>query len=81
MFRQPPPSRLAPLLRTLTVAVIGAALAACTSQPVDTSGPPPEGYASWDDYFAAQDQLQMDVEATRRADAMDRSVPGISVNR
>ena len=76
------PCTLGALLAVAATVGIAGGLAGCESQEkYDASGPPPEGYATWDDYFEAQDQLQRDLEATKRGTEMDRTIPGVPVGR
>jgi len=79
------PTRRSRFLR-LTALALGAALVAlgpvglggCASEEkLDTSGPPPEGYEDWDEYWAAQDAMQRDLENTgQRLDMNRPSSPG-----
>ena len=55
-------------------ALLALGLASCTSQP--RSGPPPEGYATWDDYYDQQDIEAAGVEETadRALDLQDAPI-------
>jgi len=46
-------------------AILAAAMAGCAAESanrVDTDGPPPDGFASWDEYWENQDKLNRDFE-------------------
>ena len=50
------------------------------TQRVDTSGPPPKGYETWDDYFEAQDELIKDQEQQMQRELHRDMKPG-NLNR
>ena len=64
------------IMRLFAVCLTVLLLSGCASDGdrVDTSGPPPAGYETWDEYFDAQDALQREVETDMRMN-QGRPVP------
>jgi len=71
-------------MRLLTPVLVGfgafvlAVLPACQTEQsarVDTSGPPPAGYETWDDYFEARDELIKDQEQQMQQDLQTNPMP------
>ena len=63
----------------LLAVVLLAPITGCqtTPEPVDTSGPPPVGYATWDDYWKAKDRAYRDFERDVQMQEMKRQrTPG-----
>lgn len=57
-------SRVARCLNVLAVLLtigVGVMIGGCSQEHVD-QGPPPDGYATWDDYWAARDRLNRTLE-------------------
>lgn len=54
------------------------ALPACKTEEsarVDTTGPPPAGYETWDDYFEARDEMIKDQEQQMQRELGDDPMP------
>ena len=63
----------------LSLAVTGvvtlASFGGCASQEKAPTGEVPDGYASWEEYSKAQDQMQMEIEQVRRENPPSTGVP------
>ena len=69
------------MLVALTTLALLAPIPGCATTPdagpADTSGPPPEGHASWDDYWKAKDREYRDFERDVRTLELKRQrTPG-----
>ncbi len=73
------PKALITRLSALSLAVAGvvtlASFGGCASQEKTQTGEVPEGYASWEDYSRAQDQMQTEIEQVRRENPPSTGVP------
>ena len=57
----------------LVAMAAAAGLWGCSQQRVDTSGPPPQGYTSWEEYFESEDKAQRDLEMEVRERRSEQS--------
>ncbi len=73
------PKALITRLSALSLAVAGvvtlASFGGCASQEKTQAAEIPEGYASWEEYSRAQDQMQMEIERAHRENPPGTGVP------